>query len=568
MNTSPGSVSGRVSVIIPAYNHERFVGAAVESVLNQTWADWELIVIDDGSTDGTPEVLRRYADPRIRIFRQSNQDAFNAINAGLARATGEAIAILNSDDVYHPERLARLIAAQRETGAAALFTDVQPIDAGGRAITDPAHPWVAWHAANRRVYFEVNDLYTAFLNGNFMVGTSNLFLTAETARAVGPFAALRYLHDYDYIFRVLLAAPGRVHYLHDQKLVSYRIHGGNTLSLGALTAREQDRQVITTYLRAGVPEEYRRRVEIAAARLIRLEQEMGRVRAELAWPPPLRRILRWAARLRARCLKGAAIAIAAGSGLVCAAAAPVHPGATTADVVRLMGPPASELNSGTDSRIWSYPEGTVEFERDRAVRVNLAIPADPSPPPQAPPPPSSPPLPPARDPLAVAPPGSPWADLADAIRRKATNEVAALLVKLGGSGADEDRPPPSQDPLFIAIQERDEGLVSLLLRQGYDPNILDDEGCSPLSRVIQGIGLAGGEDLEFNRRAQARRLTRRLLDAGARVEFGREERRPLNLAGQAEDPELIEMLQAALTAQNFIVPPEMPMSSPPPVDAP
>jgi hypothetical protein len=567
MNAESEPVAGRVSVIIPAYNHERYVGAAVDSVLAQTYPDWELIVIDDGSTDGTPEVLKRYEDSRIHVFRQANQDAFNALNAGLARVTGDFVAILNSDDVYHPDRLNRLVSVQRETGAVALFTDVQPIDAAGRPILDPRHPWLAWHAANRRVFFEVDDLYTAFLNGNFMIGTSNLFLTAETVRRVGPFAPLRYLHDYDYIFRVLLTEPGRVRYVHDEKLMSYRIHGGNTLSQGAITAREQDRQVITTYLLAGVPDGARQRVAMATARLIRLEQELGRVRAELAWPVPLRGLIRWASRLRAKWGK-MGLALAAGLGLAGAVQAQVQIGSGTADVLRLMGPPLSELTSGEDTLAWSYPQGTVEFEQGRAKGVNLLTPAEPSPPPPPPPPPSSPPPPPVRDPLALALPGSLWADLADAIRRKATNEVAALLVKLGGSGADEDRPAPSQDPLFITIQERDEGLVSLLLRHGYDPNILDDEGCSPLSRVIQGIGLAGGEAMESDRRVQARRVTRRLLDAGARVEFGSEDRRPLNLAGQAEDLELIEMLQAALTAQSFIVPPEMPMSSSPPVEAP
>jgi glycosyltransferase involved in cell wall biosynthesis len=288
-------VESRVSVVIPAYNHERYVGAAIESLLSQTYTQWELIVIDDGSTDGTPDVLRRYSDPRIQIYRQVNQDAYNAINAGLAKTTGQYVAILNSDDVYHPDRLARLVAVQRESGAACLFTDVQPIDADGGPILDGEHPWVAWHAANRQVYFESGDIYTAFLNGNFMIGTSNLFLTAETVRQVGPFAPLRYLHDYDYIFRVMLSAPGRVRYLHDQKLMSYRIHGANTLSKGAIVAREQDRQVIRTYLLAGLPEASRARVAIGADRLMKLERELAQVRAELARPIFMRRLDRYRA---------------------------------------------------------------------------------------------------------------------------------------------------------------------------------------------------------------------------------------------------------------------------------
>ena len=82
---SRASDTSTVSVVMPAYNHERFVGAAVDSVLGQTYDDLELIVIDDGSTDRTGEIVQAYADPRIRYFHQENQDAFNALNRGMSR---------------------------------------------------------------------------------------------------------------------------------------------------------------------------------------------------------------------------------------------------------------------------------------------------------------------------------------------------------------------------------------------------------------------------------------------------------------------------------------------------
>jgi len=105
-----------VSVIIPAYNHERFVGAAVESVLGQSCADLELIVIDDGSRDRTGEVVQSYTDPRLSYYHQENQDAYNTINRGLGLARGEYTAILNSDDVYALNRLQRLVECRDETG--------------------------------------------------------------------------------------------------------------------------------------------------------------------------------------------------------------------------------------------------------------------------------------------------------------------------------------------------------------------------------------------------------------------------------------------------------------------
>jgi len=98
---------------MPAYNHERFVGAAVESVLNQSLRDLELVVVDDGSTDRTADVIRGYDDDRIRYHYQENQDAFNALNRGLELAAGRCCSVLNSDDIYHPERLARCVDAAK-----------------------------------------------------------------------------------------------------------------------------------------------------------------------------------------------------------------------------------------------------------------------------------------------------------------------------------------------------------------------------------------------------------------------------------------------------------------------
>jgi len=270
-----------VSVVIPAYNHERYVGAAVDSVLGQSWQDLELIVIDDGSTDNTGAVVQARRDERLTYLYQENQDAYNTINRGLRLARGRFIAILNSDDIYALNRIERLLEVQRASGAACLFTDVIPVDAEGREFTDPDFGWNVWHRKNRAFYHQCGDLYSGFLKGNFMVTTSNLFLTSEAARQVGEFCSLRYLHDYDYIFRVQLAHPGQVHYL-EEKLLFYRIHGGNTLSEAAILGRQQDQQVIRQYLLAAMPEELRGRVAAGADRLVELEQELQQVRTELA----------------------------------------------------------------------------------------------------------------------------------------------------------------------------------------------------------------------------------------------------------------------------------------------
>ena len=283
-----------ISVVIPAYNHERFIGAAIDSVLEQSVADFELIIVDDGSTDRTAEVIKGYDDPRISYTWQENQDAFNTINRGMSMASGHYISILNSDDVYTPNRFESLLAHQEKTGAVCLFSDVIPISDDGDVFSDPNFGWNVWHQKNRDYYYRHNDVYTGFLNGNFMVTTSNLFMTRAAAEKVGQFSSLRYLHDYDYIFRMMLAHPDAVHYIGEEQLLYYRIHSGNTLSEAAITGREQDLHVIEKYMLAKLPDAYRQYVTTGCQRLRQLDQEIIEVRSELnqATVPhhPLRRL--------------------------------------------------------------------------------------------------------------------------------------------------------------------------------------------------------------------------------------------------------------------------------------
>jgi len=99
----------RISVVIPSYNYARFVREAIDSALAQTYPPLEVIVVDDGSTDATPEVLASYGD-RIRVIRQRNEGVARARNAGIATARGDYVAFLDADDVWHPRKLELQIA--------------------------------------------------------------------------------------------------------------------------------------------------------------------------------------------------------------------------------------------------------------------------------------------------------------------------------------------------------------------------------------------------------------------------------------------------------------------------
>lgn len=130
MNTPVNTVPPLVSVVIPAYNAVRFLPDSIPSVLTQTWTDLELIVVDDGSTDGTAACVRTFDDPRIRLVSQANRGLAGARNGGIRAARGRYIAFLDADDLWHPEKLARHVQhlqAQPDVGvsysASALMDD-------------------------------------------------------------------------------------------------------------------------------------------------------------------------------------------------------------------------------------------------------------------------------------------------------------------------------------------------------------------------------------------------------------------------------------------------------------
>jgi glycosyltransferase involved in cell wall biosynthesis len=95
----------KVTVVMPCYNVEKYLAASIETVLQQTFTDYELIIVDDGATDGSAAIYQSYDDPRIRIVKQKNRGLPGARNTGIRHARGEYIAILDSDDLWDPTKL-------------------------------------------------------------------------------------------------------------------------------------------------------------------------------------------------------------------------------------------------------------------------------------------------------------------------------------------------------------------------------------------------------------------------------------------------------------------------------
>jgi glycosyltransferase involved in cell wall biosynthesis len=100
----------KVSVILPVYGVEKYIAEAVRSVLAQTFSDFELLIIDDGSPDRSVEICRQFTDSRIRIIQQQNRGLSGARNTGIRYAKGEYLAFLDGDDLWAPEKLEKQVA--------------------------------------------------------------------------------------------------------------------------------------------------------------------------------------------------------------------------------------------------------------------------------------------------------------------------------------------------------------------------------------------------------------------------------------------------------------------------
>jgi len=206
-----------VSVIIPTYNRADLVVQAVESVINQTYGRMEIIVVDDGSTDNTREVLEKYQE-KINYIYQERSERCRARNKGFAHCRGDYMAFLDSDDLWLPTKIERQVEALNEKPDVGLvYTGVEFIDTHG----NPYDGDLSWDAPKRQVLYE--DLMT----NNIVTGTTSSAMIRRTCfEKVGLFdESMNTCEDLDLYRRI--ARYYKFHKI-DFPLVKFRIHPGNT----------------------------------------------------------------------------------------------------------------------------------------------------------------------------------------------------------------------------------------------------------------------------------------------------------------------------------------------------
>lgn len=265
--------SPQVSIIIPTYNHARFLTKALDSVIGQTYADWEAVVINNFSQDNTIELVEGYRDSRIRIVNFANHGVIAASrNQGISLTRASYIAFLDSDDFWYPEKLEKCLSKLAE----------------GYDVVCHAEKWVGPGGCSREILYgpESRAAYASLLFEGNCLSTSAVVVRRSLVEEVGGFSKTpEFITAEDYEFWLKLARTGaRIGFV-NKVLGEYLIHDGNQ-SGAVLRNMEAVRAVIRHHfsmipVNERNPQREKRRLAIATYGGARGLQDSGQHRA--AW---------------------------------------------------------------------------------------------------------------------------------------------------------------------------------------------------------------------------------------------------------------------------------------------
>lgn len=251
-------MSPQVSYIMAAYNHEAHIGSMIESVIAQSHRDWELIIIDDGSTDDTPKVIHRYAeqDPRIRYQVQENAGIVITRNRGAALATGEYVSFIDSDDLLLPVRTQSLL---------------QPFQSNPRCVLSYGDAWIERRNGERVSFWSKHPVVPGqgpnpLLRGGCFIPALSVLIKRTSLLESGPLwgggASTDYLKWLD------LSMIGDIECVTKEPLAIWRHHGTN-LSQSVSKNRVQQYLTLSDDLQSFMQKAEQKNVAIDKAAILR-----------------------------------------------------------------------------------------------------------------------------------------------------------------------------------------------------------------------------------------------------------------------------------------------------------
>ena len=201
----------KVSILLCAYNAEAYIADAIESTLAQTFKDFEFIIVDDGSSDNTPDIIRRYEDERIKVIEREH-DYIDSLNIGIRHCHGKFIARMDADDVMEPERIATQVA----------LMDARP---DITVCTTWAQSFGDVEKTIGNVFKgEIEDIGRLFLLGNFLIHSTSMICRQFLSRHRLQYK--RYPYAEDFRLWTDIAHKGGRFYIIPQPLLRYRITSG------------------------------------------------------------------------------------------------------------------------------------------------------------------------------------------------------------------------------------------------------------------------------------------------------------------------------------------------------
>ncbi len=216
-----------VSVVIPTHNRVAFLKETILSILNQTFGDFELIVVSDGSSDGTDEMVSKMTDPRVRLIQQSKSgQPAKPRNTGINASRGKYVGLCDDDDIWEPNKLEIQVKTMEDSNS------IDMSYTNGRVLKDG---FVYEGALNRRKVFD--NHFSELLYGNFIPNSSVLIRKTVFDRVglINVLDIFRGIEDYEFWLRV--AHQCKLVYI-DLPLIQYRVHSNNiTYSRSLETAR-------------------------------------------------------------------------------------------------------------------------------------------------------------------------------------------------------------------------------------------------------------------------------------------------------------------------------------------
>jgi glycosyltransferase involved in cell wall biosynthesis len=223
----------KISVIIPAYNHAQYIGEAISSVMESEYQNFEIVVIDDGSTDSTRNVVSSFSG--VRYFHQQNSGAHAAINRGISLSSGDLIAILNDDDKYTKDHLSKAMSNMTTYGNS-LFVGIPIVFGRGQKLDDFKN-----HIIQSKIYTEKFGLGRSLLELNWSTSTSSFVFEKDLFLKLGGFHNFTMCHDLDFLLRAIFMEGAHIG-VSEVPTWFYRCHETNSGS--SISSRKQNAEIV------------------------------------------------------------------------------------------------------------------------------------------------------------------------------------------------------------------------------------------------------------------------------------------------------------------------------------